>query len=159
MKKRELFYDKIYINEDIVIQIDPNNVGNLLIYKNDVILENFSLSRKIYTLFKVIQDITNDEDYVIVEDNQCMIYGKEINLYENIYMKVNPNRKCLTVDLYRKDENKETLLYLTKMVYISQKLFNMMLIPQKLIEQPKYYITNVFKFIDMLELMDSDKIN
>ncbi|MDF2700147.1 MAG: hypothetical protein K0Q49_1703 [Haloplasmataceae bacterium] len=159
MKKRELYYEKIKINDTFSIQIDPNNNENLLILKNNEVIDTFSLQRKIYTLFKVLQDYLKDDDYVIVEDNQSKIYGQEINLYDNVYMKINPFRKCLTIDIYRKDDDNETLLYITKLTYISQKLFNMILIPKKLIEQPNFYITNVFKFIDMLELMNSEKIN
>lgn len=153
MKNRELYYDRIVINDNLYLKINEDDNEFVNLYKHNKLMEKFKLNRKIYTLFKVIQDYTNDDDYIIVEDTNSKIYGKEIHLYENVYMKVNACHACLTVDFYRKDKDNIQLIYLTKLIYTVHKFFHMMLIPKKLEKNPNYYITNVFKFLDMLEIM------
>ncbi len=154
MKRRELYENLIHINETYSMQVDKDNDEYVNIYKHHTLLEQFKLNRKIYTLFKILQDYIQEDDYIIVEDNQAKIYGKEIYLYEDIYMRINASRACLTLDFYHKiNEQEIKLIYLTKLIYTSQKLFHMMLIPKKLEKTPSYYVTNVFKFLDMIELL------
>ncbi len=154
MKKRKIYDKLININETYSMQIDESNEDIVNIYKNNKLIEQFKLNRKIYTLFKVLQDYIQDENYIVVEDNNSKIYGKEIYLYDDIYMKINADRACLTLDFYQKINDTEIkLIYLTKLIYTCQKLFYMILIPQKLNNNPNYYITNVFKFLDMIEIM------
>lgn len=154
MKKRELFRERIAVNKEISFQINTINDEYVNIYLNNKLVEKFKLNRKIYTFFKVIQDYAKDDDYIIIEDNAAKIYGKEIDLSENVFMKINADRACLTLDFYqRKSKDEIKLVYLTKLVYTSQKLFYMMLIPKKLEIKQSYYITNVFKFLDMIEIL------
>ncbi|QVK17052.1 hypothetical protein KHQ81_09140 [Mycoplasmatota bacterium] len=154
MKKRELYEKPIHINDSYWIQISKENEEIVNIYKDNCLLESFKLNRKIYTLFKVLQDYIQDDDYITIEDNQVNIYGKEIKLYEDIYMKINADRACLTLDIYQKISQTEIkLIYLTKLIYTCQKLFHMLLIPKKLENKPNYYVTNIFKFLDMIEIL------
>ncbi len=154
MKKRELFREKIKVNKELSFQIDENNDEYINIYIKNKLVEKFKLNRKIYTFFKIIQDYTKDDDYIIIEDNGVKIFGKEIYISEDVFMKINAFRACLTLDFYqKKSDNEIKLVYLTKLIYTSQKLFYMMLIPEKLETKPSYYVTNVFKFIDMIEIL------
>ncbi len=160
MKKKELYNQSIQINESYYIQIDNNNDEILNIYKDNHLLEAFKLNRKIYTLFKILQDYIKDEAYITVEDNGAKLYGKEIYLYEDIYMKINADRACLTLDFYHKiNDTDMELIYLTKLIYTSQKLFHMLLIPKKLATVPSYYLANIFKFLDMIEILRYDNNN
>jgi len=154
MKKKEIYDKLIQIDESYSMQIDEDNDEIINIYQDDLLIEQFKLNRKIYTLFKVLQDYIQDEDYIVVEDINAKIYGKPIHLYEDVYMKINADRACLTLEFYYKISQTETnLIYLTKLIYTSQKLFHMMLIPNKLAVFPNYYVTNIFKFLDMIEIL------
>ena len=154
MKHKELYLGLIKINKTTAIQIDTENYELLNIFHEQTIREKFKLNRKIYTLFKVIQEYTNDCDYVVIEDINIKIYGNRVPLYNDIYLQINPNRACLTLDFY--NQNHE-LIFLTKLIYNTQRLFTMFLIPVKLKTEKNYYIRNIFKFIDMIELISYEK--
>lgn len=159
MNKQNLYTKLIHINNQYSMQIDKENNQILNIYHNNILINRFKLNRKIYTLFKIIQEYTLDEDYIIIEDNQAKIYGKPINLYDNVYMQINPDRACLTLDFYKLTNNKKELVYLTKLIYTTQKLFCMINIPYKLDTNKNYYINNIFKFLDMIEILGYEKEN
>lgn len=153
MKQRELYLEKIILNDQYSLQIDPNNQENLLIYENNTIIEEFSLRKRIHTLFKTLQDLTEDSEYIML-DQKTKLYSKEIKINDNIYMKVTDHHVCVTVDFYQKNnDHSNELLYLTKMTYMTQKLFNKLLIPEKVIHDEHYQDKNTLEFKDMLEVL------
>ncbi|MDF2700148.1 MAG: hypothetical protein K0Q49_1704 [Haloplasmataceae bacterium] len=152
MKQRELFLDQILIDDAYSIKIDPKNNENLIIYENNTIIDEFSLKKRIYTLFKMIQELTDDQDFILL-DQKIKLYGKEIKIKDDIYMKISESHVCLTVDFYKKVNNEIILYYLTKMTYMTQKLFNKMLIPEKMTNDENYQENNATEFKDMLEIL------
>lgn len=160
MNKRELYNQIIRINDIFYMQIDKDNNDFVNIYKDNQLIEKFKLNRKIYTLFKILQEHIQSEDYIIVEDFDTKIYGEEIHLYDDIYIKVNADHACLTLDFYQKLNDTEIkLIYLTKLIYTCKKLFHKLLIPKKIELNTNYYITNVYKFIDMMEILSYEGKN
>lgn len=157
MNKNELYTQIIQINDQYSMQVDKNNHDLLNIFYHNQLIYQFKLNRKIYTLFKIIQELINDEDYIIIEDNKAKIYGKPIYLYDNVYMQINPNRACLTLDFYKKINNKKELVYLTKLIYTTKRLFYYLYIPYKLDTVKNYYLSNIFKFADMIEILGYEK--
>lgn len=158
MKKRELFLDKIQIDETFSMQIDYTE-ENLIIYENEVEIDKFSLRRRIYTLFKVLQEYTNANNYIEDKEKKNKLYGKEIQINTDIYMQLNDKYGTLAIDFYQKiPDGEDELLYLTKLDYMTQKLFAMMLIPNKVIDNPKYQILNPKEFKDLMDILSMIKI-
>ncbi|QVK17053.1 hypothetical protein KHQ81_09145 [Mycoplasmatota bacterium] len=154
MKKRELFLDRIQIDDTYSIQVDSDTEEFVNIYKNDVIVEQFSLKRRIYTFFKVLQTYTNSDEAIIDPNKNIKLYGKEIHIKDQIYMQAIDEHKDLVIEFYKKEEDTEdNLLYLTKMNYMTQKLFNMMFIPKKVIDIPNYQIMNPKEFKDLMDIL------
>ncbi len=159
MKKRDLFLDKIQIDETFSMQIDLETEGILKIYENDVEIDNFSLTKRIYTLFKVIQEYTNSDKKLIDKGKNTTLYGKEIHIKDQIYMQAKYKHEFLIIEFFLKEENsEERLLYLTKMNYTTQKLFHMMLIPKKVLDDPKYQLLYPKEFKDLIDILSIIKI-
>ena len=154
MNKNELYTKMIQINEHYTMQVNQDNHDILDIYFYNQLIYQFELNRRIYTLFKIIQELINDQDYIIIEDYNIKIYGKPIFLYDNVYMQINPNRACLTLDFYKLINNKKELVYLTKLIYTTKRLFYHILVPHKLDTVKNYYLGNIFKFLDMIEILN-----
>ncbi len=158
MKKRELFLNRIQIDDTYSMQVDELE-ENLIIYENDVEIEQFSLRRRIYTLFKVLQEYTNSIDYIEDKEKKHNLYGKEIQINNDVYMQLNDEYGVLAIEFYQKiPDGEDELLYLTKLDYMTQKLFTMMLIPNKVIEDPKYQILNPKEFKDLIEILSLIKV-
>ncbi len=157
MKKRDLFLDKIQIDDIYSMQIDPNTLETVNIYENNQLIEQFSLKRRIFTLFKTLQKYINSDDSILDKERNIKLYGKEIPIKEDIFMKVSDEHKELIVKFYHKQDEKN-VLYLTKMNYMTQKLFHNMLIPKKVIENPKYQLLNPKEFKDLMDILSVIKI-
>lgn len=158
MKERELFLDKIQIDDTYSMQVDIDSKEFVNIYENDVAIDQFALNRKIRTFFKELQKNINSEDYIL-DDKNNRLYGKEIHIKEDIYMQVTNKHKELVIEFYHKDEeNNIKILYLTRMNYMTQKLFYMMLIPKKVKDDPKYQILNPKEFKDLMDILSMIKI-
>jgi len=153
MKKRELFLDKIQIDDTYSMQVDLETEEFVNIYENNVVIDQFSLRRRIHTFFKVLQEYTNSDIVIIDHDKNHKLYGKEIHIKDKIYMQISDNHQELVIEFYIKEENvEEELLYLTKMHYMTQKLFSMMLIPKKVLDDPKFQIMNPNDFKDLMDV-------
>lgn len=158
MKNRELFLDKINIDDTFSMQIDQENQEELFIYENNVVIDVFSLRKRIYTLFKVLQELTNTSELIDYKEKKAKLYGKEIHVIDDIYMQLTNKHENLIVEFNQKINNENKLLYLTKTNYMTQKLFHMMLIPKKVIEDPDYKTTNPKLFKDLIDVLSVIKI-
>src|SRR5690554_5617337 len=99
MKKRTLFLNRIILNKTYSLKIDESH-EYLNIYKNEVLIEKFLLRRRIYTFFKLLQSIIQDDEVIIDNNKNTALYGAEIKINDNLYMRLTTHREELTVEFY-----------------------------------------------------------
>lgn len=149
MKKRDLYLDRIYIDERYSMQVDPNNNENLLIYDDKEVVLEFSLNRRIHTLFKELQKLIQSEEVV-----GSGMYGRAIHIKDHLFMKANDRYEVDTVDFYTQDaEGNQNVIYITKTSYMTQKLFHRILIPIEMLNDPEYQNKNPNVFKEMIDLL------
>lgn len=158
MKERELFLEKIKINETFSMQVDPEKQETLIIYKNGMGVESFSLRKRIYTLFKTLQEYTNSTDFVIEKEKKYKLYGQAIHIKDDIYMQINDKHDSMIIEFYKIEDNKKEILYLMKTDYMTQKLFHQMLIPEKVLTIPNFQVMNPTLFKDFIDIISVIKI-
>jgi hypothetical protein len=158
MKQKKYYEARIQINEHLSIEVDRDHPDHLLLFWNNQIHSIFALNRKTYTLFKKIQDLIHSPHYLTIEGNKGDLYAGEIMLTDAISMQVTNTHGCLTLDFFQEDEaGIKKLVYLTPLTYTTKTLFQNMLIPYRLKEDSNYRYQNVFKFLDMIEILNYEE--
>lgn len=158
MKDRELYLNRIQIDDTYSMQIEPEEQESLIIYENDTVIENFSLRRRIYTLFRTLQDYTKADEFVYDKEKKYKMYGKAIHIMDNIYMQINDEHDSSVVEFYEKENDHKKLLYIMKMNYMTQKLFQHILIPKKVLSTPDFQTMNPNLFKDFVDIVSVIKI-
>lgn len=156
--KKQWYTKPVMITDDVFVQIEPQDQV-VHIYKDNELLEMFALNRKIYTFFKRIQEIVQSTDYLSIENGLGDIYSGDIHLDEPIMMHItNIHHGYLTLDFYRKHDDRRELVFLMPLTYTTATLFKNMLIPYHLIKDPSYRIRHVFKFLDMMHILNLNEV-
>ena len=148
MKERELYLDRIELNDKYSIQIDESQ-KYVNLYLNNNLLEQFSLRRTISTFFKFLQSHLHSEN--VIKDR----YGEGIKIHDDLYMRLTDKYHELMVEFYHYDDNNKHVLFTTKTNYMTQKLFSMILVPEKAKIYPQFIIDpqNFKEIIDILSMI------
>jgi hypothetical protein len=158
MKQKKYYEERIHINQNLSLEVDHEHPDHLFIYWNNQLHSTFALNRKTYTLFKKIQDLVHSPHYLTIEGNKGDLYADEIHLSDGISMQVTNTHGCLTLDFFQADDNgNKNLVYLTPLTYTTKTLFQNLLIPYHLQEEPNYRYQNIFKFLDMIEILNYEE--
>jgi hypothetical protein len=155
--KKPLFEEKININSEYSIQLEPHNQEDILIYKNDHVLESFALNRKTYTFFKLLQQLIQAENYYTIEGNKGDLYGLPIHIKDGVYMKITNEYACLSLKFYKQTQEGESLLFLTTLTYTIKDLYRKLFVPFQMHQEKNYIARHVFKFLDMILLLNDQK--
>lgn len=114
MRHKELYLEPITLQEGITLEIDPDNPQNLLIKKNEEIIDVFSMARKIYTLFRLLYEFTDTPNY-LYDHKEQRVYGTPIPLNGRLFMRMNSIGGYLVVEFIKPMKNSdEEILYLVK---------------------------------------------
>ncbi|ERJ11691.1 hypothetical protein [Haloplasma contractile] len=156
-KNKKLYNQEIKIRDDLYIRLDPDDHEQLLLYNREHLLGDFSLKRKTYTLFRMLQLLTDEEETIKIKDTDILLYAKEIQLDDNLFMKVSDEYFCPVVKFYQKNDGKEKLLYMIAMNHITKKFFNKLLVPFNLVKDQNLIYKNPSEFIEMLCIINYNK--
>ena len=131
----------INIDNSLSLRIDNENTEYVNIYQNKNLIEQFSLKRRIYTLFKTIQILTKADGAVLFTNKNIPLYGKEIQVKENFFIKFTDAYGEVKLKFYEYDkESKENILYVSPIYFHSQKFFSMLLLPEKIKINPGFLL-------------------
>lgn len=143
----------IIISDSLILQLDPKQEA-VIFYENNEMIDRFALNRKIYTFFKYIQSLLQSPTFLTIENNLGDVYSGDIHLDDKIMMHVTNTNGYLTVNFYHKTNKKQELLFLMPLTYTTNTLFKNMLIPYHLLKDPSYRIRHIFKFLDMMQILN-----
>jgi hypothetical protein len=150
--EKEYYLEPIEINDTYRLKIDPDSHDNLLIYENNDIIEIFSLKRRVYTLFKIIQNYVQS-NHVIDYNKNNELYAEPILIKDELYMQVTDQHQVMVVEFYKQHGHEKKTLYVTKMTCMAKTLFNQLLIALEVDRDPEYQAKFPRLFKDMLDVL------
>jgi hypothetical protein len=150
--EKEYYLEPIVITDQFKIQIDSDNHDNLLIYQKNEVVEIFSLKRRVYTLFKLIQSYVESNSTIHYNKNNDL-YAQAILIKDDLYMQVTDQHQVTVVEFYKKKGNEKKTLYITKMTCMAKTLFNQLLVAIEVDRDPDYQAKFPRLFKDMLDVL------
>lgn len=149
----KLYREKLIINDQWSMQIDPENDKNLLIFENDEVKDVFSLKRKTYTLFRILQEFT-EEDKRLNYLKNIHLYGKSIPITKDLMMRLMDTNGRFIVEIYKPmKKGDHEIIYALKGTVTTETLFKSIPIAIDAYKNPN--IRNNFPqlFQDMMEIL------
>ena len=155
---KALYMVPIVLDEGLSLEVDKDHPENLLLKSEDEIIDVFSMSRRIYTLFRLLHDYTNTQHY-IYDHKEQRGYGTPILITPQVYMRMNSIGSYLVVEFIKPlFEGDEEILYLVKATATTRTLFEGISIALSLEEDKKLRLRYPGWFKEMVEVLSIIKL-
>lgn len=153
MNDKLIYTEPIQLSEGLTLHIDSKHPQNLLIMRNKALLDVFSLSRRIYTLFRLLYQYTNTENYMYDHKEQ-RVYAAPIAISPNLYMRMNAICNYLVVEFIQPLSNEdEEILFLVKATAPTTALFEGITIAQSFLHDRTIRLKYPMWFKEMVEVL------
>lgn len=123
MRHKNLYDQPILLKEGITLEVDPDNPQNVLIKRDEDIIDVFSMGRKIYTLFRLLWEYSHSSEFMYDHKKQ-RVYGASIPLNGRLQMRMNTIGSYHVVEFVKPLSNgDEEILYFVKASCPTKVLF------------------------------------